>query len=84
MRRRHKKLLKRSPKAYSEAIAHEVEEDCLLEILRRGKKAIGWKISDLKGINPLICTHHIYRKKKLSQSSTLEKVESSHARGGAS
>ena len=32
----------------------------LLEILRRCKKAIGWKISDLKGINPLVCTHHIY------------------------
>ncbi|KAL6315760.1 hypothetical protein AAG906_007186 [Vitis piasezkii] len=24
------------------------------------KRAIGWSISDLKGINPLICTHHIY------------------------
>ncbi|KAL6338653.1 hypothetical protein AAG906_021470 [Vitis piasezkii] len=24
------------------------------------KKAIGWQISDLKGINPLVCTHHIY------------------------
>ena len=21
---------------------------------------MGWKISDLKGINPLVCTHHIY------------------------
>ena len=35
-------------------------EDCLLEILRRCKKAIGWKISNLKGISPLVCTHHIY------------------------
>ncbi|RVW44287.1 Retrovirus-related Pol polyprotein from transposon 17.6 [Vitis vinifera] len=24
------------------------------------KKAIGWQISDLKGISPLVCTHHIY------------------------
>ncbi|KAL6348258.1 hypothetical protein AAG906_005552 [Vitis piasezkii] len=24
------------------------------------KKTIGWQISDLKGINPLVCTHHIY------------------------
>ena len=32
----------------------------LLKILRRCKKAIGWKISDLKGISPLVCTHHIY------------------------
>ncbi|RVW23676.1 hypothetical protein CK203_093986 [Vitis vinifera] len=36
------------------------QEDCLLEVLRRCKKAIGWQISDLKGINPLVCTHHIY------------------------
>ncbi|RVW64761.1 hypothetical protein CK203_065856 [Vitis vinifera] len=36
------------------------EEDCLLEVLRRCKKAIGWKISNLKGISPLVCTHHIY------------------------
>ncbi|RVW73095.1 hypothetical protein CK203_058700 [Vitis vinifera] len=30
------------------------------DFLRRCKKAIGWQISDLKGINPLVCTHHIY------------------------
>ncbi|RVW82161.1 Retrovirus-related Pol polyprotein from transposon 17.6 [Vitis vinifera] len=36
------------------------KEDCLLEVLRRCKKAIGWQIADLKGINPLVCTHHIY------------------------
>ena len=24
------------------------------------KQAIGWKITDLKGINPAVCTHHIY------------------------
>ena len=32
----------------------------LLQILHRNKKAIGWKISDLKGISPIACTHHIY------------------------
>ncbi|RVW97604.1 hypothetical protein CK203_046476 [Vitis vinifera] len=36
------------------------QEECLLEVLRRCKKAIGWQISDLKGISPLVCTHHIY------------------------
>nr|CAN61491.1 hypothetical protein VITISV_001646 [Vitis vinifera] len=36
------------------------QEDCLLEVLRRCKKAIGWQISDLKEIIPLVCTHHIY------------------------
>ncbi|RVW21672.1 Retrovirus-related Pol polyprotein from transposon 297 [Vitis vinifera] len=37
-----------------------IHQDCLLEVLRRCKKAIGWQISDLKGISPLVCTHHIY------------------------
>ena len=36
------------------------QEECLLEVLRICKKAIGWKISNLQGINPLVCTHHIY------------------------
>ncbi|RVW73082.1 Retrovirus-related Pol polyprotein from transposon 17.6 [Vitis vinifera] len=31
-----------------------------MEVLKRCKKAIGWQISDLKGISPLVCTHHIY------------------------
>ena len=31
-----------------------------MEVLRRCKKAMEWKISDLKGTNPLVCTHHIY------------------------
>ncbi|RVW78735.1 hypothetical protein CK203_059338 [Vitis vinifera] len=55
-KRRHKKLLKKRPKAQFEASAH----GCLLEVLKRCKKAIGWQISDLKGISPLVCTHHIY------------------------
>ena len=36
------------------------QEFSLLQILHRNKKAIGWKISELKGINPTVCTHHIY------------------------
>ncbi|RVW71722.1 Transposon Tf2-8 polyprotein [Vitis vinifera] len=36
------------------------QEDNLLGVLRKCKKAIGWQISDLKGISPLVCTHHIY------------------------
>ncbi|RVW89511.1 Pro-Pol polyprotein [Vitis vinifera] len=53
----------------------EVQKSCALLILwwrstssrelfngssQRCKKAIGWQISDLKGISPLVCTHHIY------------------------
>ena len=33
---------------------------CLLEVLKRCKKPIGWQISNLKGISLLVCTHHIY------------------------
>ncbi|RVW44008.1 Retrovirus-related Pol polyprotein from transposon 17.6 [Vitis vinifera] len=36
------------------------QEKCLMEVLRRCKKAIRCQISDLKCINPLVCTHHIY------------------------
>ena len=36
------------------------QENNLLHLLKRNKQALGWKISDLKGINPTIYTHHIY------------------------
>ena len=36
------------------------QENKLLEILRTHKTAIGWTIADIKGINPLICTHMIH------------------------
>ncbi|KAL6312985.1 hypothetical protein AAG906_006903 [Vitis piasezkii] len=43
-----------------EGLSEPANEISLLEVLKRCKKAIGWKISDLKGISPLVCTHHIY------------------------
>lgn len=36
------------------------QEEDLIEILKKHKKAIGWTLKDIKGINPLICTHRIY------------------------
>ena len=36
------------------------QENSMLDILRENKQAIRWKISYLKGINSLVCTHHIY------------------------
>ena len=36
------------------------QEGSLLHILRENKQALGWKITDLKGISPEVCTHHIY------------------------
>ncbi|RVX16195.1 hypothetical protein CK203_014366 [Vitis vinifera] len=50
---------KQCPVVISSALSIH-QEDCLLEVLRRSKKTIGWQITDLKGINPLVCTHHIY------------------------
>ncbi|RDX78321.1 hypothetical protein CR513_41422, partial [Mucuna pruriens] len=38
---------------------HQEQEDKLLNILRQHKKAIGWKLSDLLGINPSICMNKI-------------------------
>ncbi|RDX74706.1 Retrovirus-related Pol polyprotein from transposon 17.6, partial [Mucuna pruriens] len=35
------------------------QEEKLLEVLRQHKQAIGWKLSDLPGINPSICMHRI-------------------------
>ena len=40
------------------------QEDNLLHLLKMNKQALGWKISDLKGISPTICTHHIYLKEE--------------------
>ena len=39
-------------------------ENILLDILKENKQAIGWKIIDLRGISPEICTHHIYLEEK--------------------
>ncbi|PNX75451.1 hypothetical protein L195_g031387, partial [Trifolium pratense] len=35
----------------------EVEEEKLLRVLRSNKEAMGWSISDLKGISPTFCMH---------------------------
>jgi hypothetical protein len=36
------------------------QEDSLLEVLREHKEAIGWTVTDLKGIDPSICMHWIH------------------------
>ena len=41
-------------------LLNTAQEHDLLNLLKKNKQALGWKISDLKGINPSICTHHIY------------------------
>ena len=42
------------------ALLSTAQEDSLLQVLKQNKKALGWRISDLKGISPAVCTHHIY------------------------
>ncbi|GKF91763.1 hypothetical protein Tco_0275464, partial [Tanacetum coccineum] len=36
------------------------EKDALLKVLKSHKRAIAWKITDIKGIDPHFCTHKIY------------------------
>ena len=36
-----------------------IEKEKLLGVLKEHKRAIAWKISDIKGINPSYCTHKI-------------------------
>ena len=36
------------------------QEERLLAILRGRKEAIGWNLSNLKGIDPSLCTHRIF------------------------
>ncbi|RDX81007.1 hypothetical protein CR513_38372, partial [Mucuna pruriens] len=50
--------LKHSPAIIADNL-HREQEEKLLKVLQQHKKAIGWKLSDLLGINPSICTHRI-------------------------
>ena len=36
------------------------QEEKLLEVLRRNEEAIGWTLTDLKGLDPSLCTHRIF------------------------
>nr|GFA08423.1 hypothetical protein [Tanacetum cinerariifolium] len=37
----------------------DVEKEALINVLKSHKRAIAWKISDIKGIDPRFCTHKI-------------------------
>ncbi|GKC09076.1 hypothetical protein Tco_1000686 [Tanacetum coccineum] len=39
------------------------EKAALIEVLKSHKRAIAWKLSDIKGINPEFCTHKILMEK---------------------
>ena len=36
------------------------QEEKLLEVLRKNKEAIGWTLTDLKALDPSLCTHRIF------------------------
>ena len=36
------------------------QEKQLLDVLRRNEEAIGWTLTDLKGLDPSLCTHRIF------------------------
>ncbi|RDY01463.1 hypothetical protein CR513_15206, partial [Mucuna pruriens] len=44
---------------------HQEQEDKLLDVLRQHKKAIGWKLPDLLGINPSIYMHRILMEEEI-------------------
>lgn len=37
-----------------------IHEEKLIQVLKKYKNAIGWKIEDLKGISPTMCMHKIF------------------------
>jgi hypothetical protein len=37
----------------------KTEEEKLLRVLRKHKAALGWVLTDIKGISPSICMHKI-------------------------
>jgi len=39
------------------------QEENLVQLLRKYKEAFAWDYSDMKGIYPQLCTHHIYMEK---------------------
>ena len=38
------------------------QEERLLEVLRWNEQAIGWTLTDLRGLDPSLCTHPIFLK----------------------
>ncbi|KAH9717140.1 hypothetical protein KPL71_021715 [Citrus sinensis] len=50
------------PVVISSQLTHD-QENNLLYVLKRHKTTFGWTLKDIKGINPLICTHRIHLEK---------------------
>ncbi|GJR71703.1 hypothetical protein Tco_0084068 [Tanacetum coccineum] len=50
------------------------EKATLIEVLKSHKRAIAWKLSDIKGINPEFCTHKILMEEDYDQSVSASKT----------
>ncbi|XXG77080.1 hypothetical protein AAC387_Pa08g1309 [Persea americana] len=49
------------------------QEVQLLEVLKLHKGAIAWTVADIKGINPLVYTHHIYLEESAKPSRQMQR-----------
>jgi hypothetical protein len=45
--------------AITNSSLHNIQEENLIQVLKKYKNAIGWAIEDLKGISPTVCMHKI-------------------------
>lgn len=55
------------PMIISSKLAEE-KEDALIAMLKKHKKASGWTLADLRGINSSYCMHKIILKEGISSS----------------
>ena len=39
-----------------------LEEETICHMLRENLEAFAWSYKEMKGVHPLVCTHHIYIK----------------------
>nr|GEY99971.1 reverse transcriptase domain-containing protein [Tanacetum cinerariifolium] len=54
--------LKVAEESKEKSSVEEPPEEALINVLKSHKRAIAWKISDIKGIDPRFCTHKILMK----------------------
>ncbi|GJT12304.1 reverse transcriptase domain-containing protein [Tanacetum coccineum] len=57
------------------------EKAALLKVLKSHKRAIAWKLSDIKGVSPEFCTHKILMEEDYEPSCKVKKGESNRAEG---
>ena len=49
------------------------QEEKLIEVLKEHKRALGWTISDLKGISPSVCMHRIHLEENAKPSREMQR-----------